>query len=273
MHGAKPAALVAVDDNIRHDTLLIQTTFDMGDSTYVMVASHVEPTSEGVRLYRYTLLPDSNARILSYSNGAYDSWTMLPTFFPIPDPPGTYLVLAKSPANAKAGTEISHGQHLHGPRLHRCGLSERITEGDSAFMKRTNIAPYGRLALHNDTAVFTFECDSLFLYDDMAGHNDLIVPAHTIRYTYHPDTGLELWRDGQRRAVKQPVHLLHGRDHASRAHVHHLIAGGGFEDVIARQHRSTSKLLLVLMDTSITTSSASVPGDHQWVSEDTSDQA
>jgi hypothetical protein len=206
VHGAKPVELTAVDDNIRHDTLLIQTTFAMGDSTYVMVASHVEPKFEGVRLYRYTLLPDSNARILSYSNGAYDSWTMLPTFFPIPDPPGTYLVLANF------GERESWGQKLlfMDSTFTDIGFidvayPERITEGDSTFMKRTNIAPYGRLALHNDTAVFTFDCDSLFLYDDMAGHNDLIVPANTVRYTYHPDTGLELWRDGQRRAVKQPI--------------------------------------------------------------------
>ncbi|MGV3636555.1 MAG: hypothetical protein ACO1NQ_02805 [Flavobacteriales bacterium] len=205
VHGATPAALTAVEDNIRHDTLLIQTTFDMGDSTYVMVASHVEPPFEGVRLYRYVLLPDSNARILAYSNGAYDSWTMLPTFFPIPDPPGTYLVLANF------GERESWGQKLIFMDSTFTDLGfidvaypERINEPDTAYLKRTNIGPYGRLALHNDTAVFTFACDSLFLYDDMAGHNDLIVPAPSIRYTYHPDTGLELWRDGQRRAVKQP---------------------------------------------------------------------
>lgn len=205
VHGAKPAELAAVDDNIRHDTLLIQTTFDMGDSTYVMVASHVEPKFEGVRLYRYTLLPDSNARILSYSNGAYDSWTMLPTFFPIPDPPGTHLILANF------GERESWGQKLLFMDSTFTDLGfidvaypERISEPDTTYFKRTNIAPYSRLALHNDTAVFTFECDSLLLYDDMAGHNDLIVPAATIRYTYHPETGLELWRDGQRRAVKQP---------------------------------------------------------------------
>lgn len=205
VHGAKPAELTAVDDNIRHDTLLIQTTFAMGDSTYVMVASHVEPKFEGVRLYRYTLLPDSNARILSHSNGAYDSWTMLPTFFPIPDPPGTYLVLANFGERESWGQKLIYMDSTF-TDLGFIDLAypERITEGDTAFMKRTNIAPYGRLALHNDTAVFTFDCDSLFLYDDMAGHNDLIVPASSIHYTYHPDTGLELWRDGQRRAVKQP---------------------------------------------------------------------
>jgi hypothetical protein len=205
VHGAKPAELATVDDNIRHDTLLIQTTFAMGDSTYVMVASHVEPKFEGVRLYRYTLLPDSNARILSYSNGAYDSWTMLPTFFPIPDPPGTYLVLANFGERESWGQKLIYMDSTFTDLgFIDLAFPERITEGDTAYMKRTNIAPYGRLALHNDTAVFTFECDSLFLYDDMAGHNDLIVPANTVRYTYHPDTGLELWRDGQRRAVKQP---------------------------------------------------------------------
>lgn len=203
--GFPAASYTPIEDNIQHDTLLIQTTFDMSDGTYVMVASHVEPKFDGVRLYRYTLLPDSNARILSYSNGAYDSWTMLPTFFPIPDPPGTYLILANF------GERESWGQKLlfMDSTFTDIGFidvayPERITEADTAYLKRTNIAPYGRLALHNDTAVFTFECDSLFLYDDMAGHNDLIVPSPSIRYTYHPDTGLELWRDGQRRAVKQP---------------------------------------------------------------------
>ncbi len=205
VHGEKPVDIVVIEDNIRHDTLLIQTTFDMGDSTFVMVASHVQPKFEGIRLYRYGLLPDSNARILSYSNGAYDSWTMLPTFFPTPDPPGTYLVLANFGERESWGQKLIYMDSTFTDLgFIDLAFPERITEGDTAFMKRTNIAPYGRLALHNDTAVFTFDCDSLFLYDDMAGHNDLVVPANTIRYTYHPDTGLELWRDGQRRAVKQP---------------------------------------------------------------------
>jgi hypothetical protein len=203
--GDKPTVLAAIEDNIRHDTLLIQTTFDMGDGTFVMVAGNVEPKFEGIRLYRYKLLPDSNAQILSHSTGGYDSWTMLPTFFSVPNPPGTHLVLANF------GERESWGQKLLFMDSTFTDLGfldvaypEHIAEGDTTYVKRTNVAPFGRLALHGDTAVFTFACDSLFLYDDMAGHNDLIVPAHDIRYTYHPETGLELWRNGQRRAVKQP---------------------------------------------------------------------
>lgn len=204
-HGDGPATFTALDDNIRHDTLLIQTTFDMGDGTFLMVAGNVEPKFEGIRLYRYRLLPDSNAQVLSYSNGAYDSWTMLPTFFSIPNPPGTHLILANF------GERESWGQKLMfmDSTFTDLGFLDvaypaHIIEGDTTYVKRTNVAPYGRLALHGDTAVFTFQCDSLFLFDDMAGRYDVTVPAQWVRYTYHPETGLELWYDGQRRAVKQP---------------------------------------------------------------------
>lgn len=204
-HGAGPVVFEALDDNIRHDTLLIQTTFNMGDSTYLMVAGNVEPKFEGIRLYRYQLLPDSNAHVLAYSNGAYDSWTMLPTFFSIPDPPGTYLILANFGERESWGQKLIYMDSTFTDLgFLDVAYPEHITESDSSYLKRTNLAPYGRLALHSDTAVFTFDCDSIFLYDDMAGHNDLIVPAHSIRYTYHPETGLMLWRNGHGRAVKQP---------------------------------------------------------------------
>ena len=195
-----------VEDNVRNDTLLIQVTFDMGDGTYVMVASNREETFEGLRLYRYELLPDSNAKVLSSSAPAYDSWTMLPTFFPYPNPPGTFMILANF------GERESWGQKLIFMDKAFTDLGfldvaypEHIVEGDSAYVKRTNVAPFGRFEMHIDTLVFTFACDSLFLYDDMAGHNDLIVPANSIRYTCHPKTGLVLWQNGQPRAVKKPA--------------------------------------------------------------------
>lgn len=203
--GAAPLVFKEVDDNLKHDTLLIQVTFDMGDGTFVMVASNVDETFEGVRLYRYKLKPDGTADMLAASSPGYDSWTMLPTFFPYPNPSGTYMILANF------GERESWGQKLIFMDWAFTDLGfldvaypEHIVEGDSAYVKRTNVAPFARFAMHADTVVFTFACDSLFLYDDMAGHNDLIVPAHSIRYTWDPKTGLMLWQNGQQRAVKQP---------------------------------------------------------------------
>src|SRR5436190_11157997 len=79
--GFAPLALKEVDDNLHHDTLLIQVTFDLGDGSFVMVASNMEETFEGVRLYRYRFEKDSALKMIAVSSPAYDSWTMLPTFF------------------------------------------------------------------------------------------------------------------------------------------------------------------------------------------------
>ena len=203
VHGAAPTSYAIVDDNIRHDTLLIQTTFDMGDGSFVMVAGNVDPTFEGIRLYRYKAQPDSTGEILAASSPGYDSWTMLPTFFPITGRAGEHLVLANF------GERESWGQKLIRMDAGFTDLGfldvaypERITEDDTSYVKRTNIGPHSRLTMKGDTAVFTFDCDSLFLYDDMDGGLDQMVPAASVRYSWHPATGLMIWRDGRQRPVK-----------------------------------------------------------------------
>ena len=98
--------LPGLDDNVKHDTLLIQTTFDLGDSTYLMVASHVEETREGIRLYRYRVKPDSSAEVLSWSKPGYDSSTMLPTFFRSPDASQGWLLLANMGERESWGQEV-----------------------------------------------------------------------------------------------------------------------------------------------------------------------
>ncbi|MBX2973836.1 MAG: hypothetical protein KF797_12095 [Flavobacteriales bacterium] len=210
-HGAAPVEYPVVDDNIRHDTLLIQTTFDMGDGTFVMVASNKEETFEGLRLYHYRARPDSSAEILHVSAPAYDSWTMLPTFFGSRASAGEEHEFVDGWILANFGERESWGQKVmwfrdgfHDRGFMDVALPERTEDENGSQLKCANIAPHTRLANSGDTAIFTFACDSVFLYDDLAGRNDIIVPAHSIRYTYHPQAGLELWCNGQRRAVKQP---------------------------------------------------------------------
>ncbi len=203
--GDAPKAYLALEDNIKHDTLLIQTTFDLGDSTFVMVAGNVEPTFEGIRLYRYTLLPDSAARIIAASSPGYDSWTMLPSFFSLANDPNTHII------TANFGERESWGQKLfkldgsfHDLGFMDIALPERVEEDGSLQLKRRNIGPLTRMAELGDTLIFNYACDSVYLYDDQAGHNDIVLPASAVQFTYHPNTGLEIRINGQRRAVKQP---------------------------------------------------------------------
>ena len=201
-----PVLYAQLEDNVKHDTLLIQTTFDLGDGTFIMVAGNVQETFEGIRLYRYRLLPDSAAEILAYSSPGYDSWTMLPTFFRLPHAPDAHMVLANFGERESWGQKLFlMDQEFSDLGFMDIALPERVLEDDTLRLKRRGIGSFARMVEHGDTSVFTFACDSVFLYDDAAGNMDQVMPAQSLRYTYHRDTGLELWLNGQRRAVPKPV--------------------------------------------------------------------
>lgn len=199
-----PIPFPIVDDNVKHDTLLVQVTLDMGDGTYMMVASNIEETFEGLRLYRYRANADSSADVLAISSAAYDSWTMLPTCFGTSDSSRFWVL-------ANFGEKQSWGQKLMqlDTAFHDIGFLEvtlptRTIETDTAYLKRENIAPFTRVNSSADTTVFTFVCDSVHLYDDLQGNNDLIVPASALRYTFHTSEGLVLWLHGHKLPVKEP---------------------------------------------------------------------
>lgn len=200
-----PIPYPQVVDNVRHDTLLIQTTFDLQDGTFIMVASNTSETFEGLRLLRYRLLPDSAADVIAVSAPAYDSWTMLPSFFRTSGPANEHLVLANF------GERESWGQKFM--RLEEgftdlgfldVALPERIVEDGTLVLKRRNIGPYTRMSTRGDSTVITFETDSVFLYEDINGNMDVVLPAAQVRYTMDGSGVLLLWVNGAHGTVPTP---------------------------------------------------------------------
>jgi hypothetical protein len=207
IRGSGPFAFPAIDDNLAHDTLLIQTTFDLGDMTYLMVASNMEETFEGLRLYRYRFAADSAVEMMAVSSPAYDSWTMLPTFFGADSTDTQALwVLANFGEKESWGQKLIWLERDFSDRgFMHVALPERVIEDDTLRLKRRNVAPQMRYSVQGDTSVWRFACDSVFLYEDGSGGVDLILAAPQVRYTYHRDQGLVLWVDGQARPVRSPT--------------------------------------------------------------------
>ncbi len=198
-----PLEYAVVPDNVVHDTLLVQVTIDLQDGTNIMVASNMEEKFEGLRLYHYRALPDSSAEVISVSVPAYDSWSMLPTFFgPGKGMNGTWMA-------ANFGERESWGQKLFWCEngfqdlgFIDVAFPEHIVEQDTTYLKRTTIAPHMRFGQSNDTALFVFDCDSVYIYDDLKDRTDYVVPSTSVRYTYHPNTGLVLWINGEPRTPR-----------------------------------------------------------------------
>lgn len=195
-----------VDDNVHHDTLAVQVTFGMPNGRYMMVASNMEDTFEGLRLIHYALGPDSTADVRAVSPPAYDSWTMLPTFFRDPGDPGHYFILANFGEKQSWGQKLLWLDHKFTDLgFLDVALPTRTTEGDTACLKRENIAPFARIRGSRHEAVISFACDSVFLYDDQRGGTDRVVPSRSIRYLFSERDGLRLWIDGQVVPVKVPA--------------------------------------------------------------------
>jgi hypothetical protein len=200
-----PVPYPQIEDNVRHDTLLVQTTFDLQDGTFIMVASNTAETFEGLRLVRYRVLPDSAADVIAISAPAYDSWTMLPSFFRTSDRASEHLVLANFGERESWGLKFM--------RLEKgftdlgfldVALPERIIEDDSLVLKRRNIGPFARMSTSGDSTVITFETDSVFLYEDISGNMDVVVPAAQVRYTMDGSGVLLLWVNGAHAKVPIP---------------------------------------------------------------------
>lgn len=209
IHAEKPGGIVnfpAIDDNLQHDTLLIQVTFDLGAGKYLMVASNVEEQFEGLRLYRYTLTGTGASNIEAISAPGYDSWTLLPTFFEDPLSQGGHVILAN------LGERNSWGQKVM--RMHEeftdlgfldVALPERVQESDTAYLKLKNAGPFALCTRDGNRMNFSFQCDSLYLYDDLRGNVDVIVPAQWVRYEWSPEEGMVLWYRDEARKAPDPA--------------------------------------------------------------------
>ena len=194
-----------VEDNLKHDTLLIQVTFDLGDGSFVMVASHQEGSFEGLRLYRYRLDPQGAVNMLAISSPAYDSWTMLPTFFRAAEDPSTLVVLTNFGEKQSWGQKamILDAQGFKDLRFLDVALPMVVHEVDSTYIKLVGAGPRARILETDQGLTFEFAGDSLFLFDDLHGHQDTIVAAKDVRYELAGDE-LRFILNGKAVVVSKP---------------------------------------------------------------------
>ena len=180
--------LPLIDDNLFHDTLLIHETFAMPNGTFFMSARNNEELDSnqldpGLRLYNYRLKADSTPEILSYSNPAYDSWMMRPSFFEHPS--GGYLILAEFGSTESWGQKVMvYNNEFTDLGFLDVAITEvkKFAEIDSSYIGRSSIAPFVKVDYTDGHPNITFTSDSVFVYDDLRGQFDTSYLAKDIRY-------------------------------------------------------------------------------------------
>jgi hypothetical protein len=191
--------------NVRNDTLLVYTMHDLHNGTFVMAARSVEEKREGLRLVLYKPRPDSSADVLAVSKPAYDSQVMLPTFFTTGDTADGIIILANYGGAESWGQNVFWLKDGRFKDLGWIDVSERgwKTDADSVQQWRTNIAPRTEVRGAGGKFDFTFTGDSVQLFDDQQGHQEVMFPVDRIRYRYD-GTEMLLVIDG---APRKPMPL------------------------------------------------------------------
>lgn len=178
--------LPELEDNVRNDTLLIYTTHGIGNGLYVMAARNVEDTRGGLRLVLYKPKPDSSADVIATSKPAYDSQVMLPTYFATDDTANGIIILANYGGLESWGQNVFWLKDGRFKDLGWLDVAQRgfKTRQDSLQQWRTNIAPMTKVLGSDGAFEFTFTTDSVQLYDDLAGHQEVMLPSYRISYRY-----------------------------------------------------------------------------------------
>lgn len=195
-----PLNLPNLDDNVRNDTLLIYTTHALGHGEFVMAARNVEETREGLRLFLYKPRPDSSAEVLAVSKPAFDSEVMLPTYFSTGDTADGIIILANYGGLESWGQNVFWLKDGRFKDLGWLDVAERTfkVRMDSLQQWRTTVAPLTTVHGANGQFDFTFQGDSLMVYDDLQGGREVMLPSSRIRYRYD-GTSMVLLIDGKPR--------------------------------------------------------------------------
>ncbi len=190
-----------VDDHTISDTLLSQVTFGLPDGSFLMVAGpEDEARDDGLRLYHYRLLNDTTAQYLAYSGPAYDSYTMLPTFFgDAASKHGPWLLLANFGEKDSWGQKVMvlDQDGFHDLGFVDAAVPERRPQADTVFLRLANIAPHIIARQHGDSVFLDLGADTVHLYDDLQGHRDTLRSGASTGYVIVRNGGF-LLRDGQR---------------------------------------------------------------------------
>ncbi len=199
--------LPGLDENVKSDTLLIQTTFKLPDSRFVMVAGPLEEGSrEGLHLYLYEPTTDSAAAVIARSKPGYDSYTMLPTFFGTSNGADGLVLLANMGERDSWGQEVFWLKNDHFLHLGFLDVALRSwkSNDEGPFRVLSNIAPKARVSGDAGTFTITFDTDSVFLYDDLQGHAEVMLPSGRVGYAC-TEGKATLLVDGKPVMPKQPI--------------------------------------------------------------------
>ena len=176
-------------ESIHIDSLYIQVAYQLGKDRLLLVGKSINNDPQGLRIMLVN--PMDNYKLIYRSRGAWESWTLHPTFFESKIKGSSTVILAAQ------GTSESWGQQvflMKGDTVNEIGYLDvtHKEQADTSFyedgFRLTDIGPFTKIRTKDGLLNFSFNADSILYYGTIGDQYDITFSGDKIEYNYDGDS-------------------------------------------------------------------------------------
>lgn len=176
-------------EQIHIDSLYVQIAYQLDKDRLLLVGKSNNNDPQGLRMLLVD--PNDNYKLIYRSRGAWDSWTMHPTFFESKIKGSASVILAAQ------GTSESWGQQvflMQGDIVNEIGFIDvtHKEQADTSFyedgFRLTDIGPLTKIRTKDGLLNFSFQADSILYYGTIDDQYDITFSGDKLEYNYDGDS-------------------------------------------------------------------------------------
>ena len=181
-----------LDPELIHiDSLYVQVAYQLDEDRFLLIGKSNNFDPQGLRMLLVN--PKENYKLIYRSRGAWESWTLHPTFFESDARNNPLVILAAQ------GTSESWGQQvflMKGDTINEIGYLDitRKEQADTSFyedgFRLTDIGPFTKIQTKNGFLNFSFNADSILYYGKIGDRYDITFSGDKLEYNFDGDS---LW--------------------------------------------------------------------------------
>ncbi len=171
------------------DSLYVQVAYQLSIDRMILIGKSKNDDQKGLRILLVN--PKEDYKLIYRSRGAWESWTLHPTFFKSNLKGSPIVILAAQ------GTSESWGQQvflLKGDTINEIGYLDitRKEEADTSFyedgFRLTDIGPFTKIQTKNGLLNFSFHADSILYYGTIDDQYDITFSGAKLEYNFDGDS-------------------------------------------------------------------------------------
>jgi hypothetical protein len=176
-------------ESIHIDSLYVQVAYQLNANRLILIGKSNNEDPQGLKMLLVN--PKKNYKLIYGSNGAWESWTLHPTFFE-PDKSNNPMVIL-----AALGTSESWGQQvflMKEDTINEIGYIDVTLkkQADTSFyedgFQLMDIGPFTKIKTQNGLLNFSFNTDSILYYGTIDNQYDITLPGYKLEYNFDGDS-------------------------------------------------------------------------------------